>query len=46
MQCSEIMKGKNEGDDPMVQSAVGMQCKFVAMSVATNLVSPIRYGSR
>ena len=22
--------------DPMVQSAVGMQCKFVAMSVATN----------
>ena len=27
----------------MVQSAVGMQCKFVAMSVATNSI-PIRFG--
>ena len=29
----------------MVQSAVGMQCKFVAMSVATNYMNGVRYGT-
>ena len=43
LQCSEIMKGKNEWRRSEVQSAVGMQCKFVAMSVATNSI-PIRFG--